>query len=774
MPQEEFLRAVESSAKEILRLTEGETESERQLQINKARRNEQFWKQNHFVAPAWSTDGTAEYTPIQFAYPDSEKSGQIKFCYPFNMYRGLGLKWRAVASNAAPSIKIESDDPEDKAKVQAARDAQVIASDLGRKWDLKELQRELAEEQYVTGPVFGLTEFVADGDKYGWVKEPQYSEPTPDNPVPAVTGFTDYPNGDVELNLYNCLYVTIEFPARNLKQSGYLKLRYMEDSAKLLSIYRDRLPEDNPAGAENNAGTGADTMAAEAIDAEASPLSVGRPIKKGQWPYTRLWIRPYKYHLISDKALREQARTLYPDGACFVWVGDNLVEIKHQRIDELWSVCKPGTGKRILSDPVCQDGIPFQKALNDFFNLAIETVLRAIPKTIVDQSLLDRKATQDAEALPAEVIFTKIAYGQDISKLIAKLPVAEFSQQLMPLAESLTGMMQDVLGIRPELWGGGAPTQTFAEAKQRKDQARGVLQPVYEETLRFWERALENGIRQKIKYGSGSVRSADKPQFGAESRTVDVETISATGWHAEAENGFPQTWDEEAGMLRELLSVKDGLSPQMQEAIGINRPSNIPRIHQLLGLRGLKAPMEDLIHKVEDTIERLLGEAPIQDVDPNTGQPSEKPAPSIPPDEFEDANVHDIIADLVREFLWRRGAVEKERNRPGYDNVVAWGEAHAAMVPSQQAQPEFKKTLSVTTNLERLSPQMQESVLVDAGISAQGASQGPNGESQPLATDRPERAVVLGRTDAPQPEPTGEPEAEPQPVEPPEEPQPVL
>jgi hypothetical protein len=50
-------------------------------------------------------------------------------------------------------------------------------------------------------------------------------------------------------------------------------------------------------------------------------------------------------------------------------------------------------------------------------------------------------------------------------------------QHLVPLLDKLRAYGQDISGIRPEISGGGQPTATYREARQRKDQALQQLAP---------------------------------------------------------------------------------------------------------------------------------------------------------------------------------------------------------------------------------------------------------------------------------------------------------
>jgi hypothetical protein len=262
---------------------------------------------------------------------------------------------------------------------------------------------------------------------------------------------------------------------------------------------------------------------------------------------------------------------------------------------------------------------------------------------------------------------------------IARLPLAEFSPQTPALLNLLRAWSQDINGIRPEIYGGGPATNTFREAKQRKDQAMMQLQPSFDEIQRFWEKICENGTVQLARFGSGTIKEkSEGSEFGSETEVVDIADLSMDGVHCEAEEGIPMTFAEEAGMLKELLST---LAPEVQAAMGLLDPLNIPQVHRLLmPLSGFKVPQENELQKIEKQIKQLLEMTPIEEIDQMTGQSTGQFRPSIPPDDFEDD--HMFVVEVIKKWCNSpRGIKMREQNPEGYQNVKSFGQAHMAMIP---------------------------------------------------------------------------------------------
>src|SRR6185369_3059100 len=119
------------------------------------------------------------------------------------------------------------------------------------------------------------------------------------------------------------------------------------------------------------------------------PSGAGKIHKAHEWLFRETWLTPDAYEGIDDANKRAILQQAYPDGLLATKVNDTWVLWRNEDKCDVWTVCKTGKGDYIMENPIAHDKIPFQKATNDLFGLAVETILRAIPKTLVDSGLID-------------------------------------------------------------------------------------------------------------------------------------------------------------------------------------------------------------------------------------------------------------------------------------------------------------------------------------------------------------------------------------------------
>ncbi len=536
----------------------------------------------------------------------------------------------------------------------------------------------------------------------------------------------------------------------------------MENKYTLLDAFPEKLDEYRDSDPPDDDGTASMTAATEARDAVGNPSGIGRPKKSSDWRFRQLFCRPVHFQSIKEKGGRELFQNQYPNGVYIAKVGSVTVLLDDRPMDDEWAINKTGRGEKIIEDPICSDTVPIQRAINDIGNLALETVLRAIAKTVVDQMLFDRRSLSTNEALPAEVIFTTTGGLGDISKMIAELPSSKFSDQILPLLQWLRAQMQDISGIRPELSGGGAPTQTYREAKQRKDQALAQLGPQAQEMQFSAERVSRNIVRQRARYGVGTIKSQRKTSFGARTDVVDQANLSETGWHTEADDNFPITSADTSDKLWGLLKE---FPPEVQTALSLLDPINLERNLQLLQLPGYESTFEDQKRKTLADVTKLLQAQPIEGAPGPDGQPGPS-QPSIPVDAYDD---HAFVADFLRKLLVSKdGQDEANTNPQGFANVVAFQQAHFQMAqpPQPPPPPVVKSGLNVAAKMELLAPEVQSEVLQGAGLPPIPTQQAlPPPAAPPQYDGLPAPQPVEGGTEeAPgpmPPMPSGPPESHP-------------
>jgi len=666
---------------------------------------------DQFIAPGFASDGNGseiiDYVSVD-SFSDADETGaQVAFAYPINVLGGDLWKFVAVMGQAAPRVKMVADDMEDPANIKQAKDADAVVQDFWEEAHADAKQRVLAFHQYTTGPCFGYTPFIVDRQKYGSTTEPniQVEEVMqPDGtvlPVPTPGEPTVYDNGDVELHLCSVLEVTVPFGMKSLADPGWLDYQFMESKWLLISRF-PRLEEFREADPPDEDMDSNATAAAEARDSVAGASGQGTPRKAAEWRFRQVWADPHLFEAITEKSAREIFKRQFPDGIKIAKVGSTPVEVKPEKKTDVWAVCKTGRGEKILDDPLCSDSVPIQRAINDLGNLAIETVLRGIAQTIVDQMLLDRNTVAKKEALPNEMIFTMTPMGTDITKMIAQIPPAQVSNQLVPLFQLFRAFQQDITGIRPELSGGGQATQTYREAKQRKDQALNQLSPQSLEQGEFWEAVAENSTRQRARFGTGQIKQQERTAFGFQTTVVDLASLAEDGYHAEADDGIPMSFTDQADKLYSLLHEA---KPEVQQALSLLDPINLDVNLELLQLPNHHSTYENQKAKTINDIQELLKGEPIPGADG-------APQPSIPVDQYDD---HAFVADFMRQWLVSPGGQEKKLASPlGFENVLMAQQAHMQMAAPPP--PTVRAGLNVSGKMETLSPAVQNEILKGAGL----------------------------------------------------------
>jgi hypothetical protein len=308
-------------------------------------------------------------------------------------------------------------------------------------------------------------------------------------------------------------------------------------------------------------------------------------------------------------------------------------------------------------------------------------------------------------------------------------------------------LQQDITGIRPELSGGGAPTQTYREAKMRKDQALSQLGPQAAEMLAGAKDLGRNLVVQRARYGSGTIKSSRKTSFGLQTDAVELAMLAEDGWHCDTDGQWPMnaadTFDKLYGLLKEF-------NPEIASILGVLDPMNLERNLEVLQLPGYQSTFEDQKRKTLDDVKQLLTTGPIE------GMPGAPGQPSIPPDAYDD---HQFVADFLRKWLVsQEGQREKTKNPAGFENVVLFQQAHQQMVPPAQApEPAVKMSASLSVTPQDIGPAATEQVLQGAGLQIQP------GAVQPQLPPAPEPpAEDLSAPPAPEEQESALPPLEPQ------------
>jgi hypothetical protein len=660
----------------------------RTAQLLRAKRALFYWEGKQYGHLEWDSHlGSFDWVPLDF-----KEESQRVFANVYNILYSDGQKFNSLVGQRRLNQKAVADDADNLDQYVASQKANTMARHLLRYWKLqKRAPNEIAEVMWNTGPVFGFVDHVIDGRKHGFHTEPIYGveevegpgemvcsvcggkspeqspactncgaplDPATSPVIPGApmqqtvqTGEQEYAKGMPELQLLNCIQVMVPYEAKWIdddcewldyalplsKTKAKLVLQRLNAAKKDLSPLADWDTDENVAEAQR------------ILEEIQNPNDRTTDRVQDTVSYGRRWFNPRAYDGM-PREIRRAVEKIFPDGCVIHRMGGRPVSVDAQKMTEHWSVCKTGTNAYINGPGLCHNIMGQQDSINNFWNCADETIMRGIPKHIVDSQILNPETVKKSGSV-GELLFTRTG-GVDLSKAFVTIPTAQLHQALMPVAEMMRNYTREADNIQPALFGGGDPAPTWRQDQQQKAGALQGLQLPFESMQNFISDILEDGVRLGARYGVGEV-AVPANGFGEVGESIDMAELEESGWHIEAADTAPQSFNEKVTKLSGLAQE----APQLAASIGLGHPINAAQTKAYFGVEDFFAPGEYVFLNVMNRIQKLLLEPPTPaPVDQNTGAPMldmmGQPLPetsSIPPDPFEDQD-HATIANMIREW----------------------------------------------------------------------------------------------------------------------------
>ena len=732
-----------------------DTEPERISAYRKARRNDFYWRGIFEIAPHRVGGDIVDFTTI--GTPVSSRGKRRRETpYNFNIIRGDFIKAIAVVGSKAPDVNAIADDADSEDSLEVARRAMVTGRKLRNQWKVDQIQQELMLDLSITTTTFIYTPWEVDGNKYGWTEEPEYDssdesvgEPgyncvgcgndtpvdeavssgtcsncgrphTPEDyqepkaAVPKVTGTKRYPNGGVGCYVRNIFTTSTAFFIHDLKEAEWLKDEYETTPSAVIEMFPKISKQILESAAQGNSDYG--TEVRESVSSEDGI----RRSRANNVKFTRYWLRPsFLNNLRDDKvgegddneqSLCDLLRNRFPRGLRVTMVNGEIMDLFEESIDDCWTAVKPTVSKYMYCDPLCHDTIPIQDLTNRTGNIAVQTLLRALPLTFVDSDLIDREYWKNNEPLEAEVLPVKNQGGRPMADRMGQLPMARFSDQMAPWMASVSQMRRENNGISLELFGGGGGSQTAHEAEIKKQQALMQLRITYNNTREGHAEFTEKGVRMYARYAPGQLQG--DPEEGilgpVPGKMVDIADLDDGKFHFEPDDGMPRTFEDEREDYRQMVSGPNAAPPALQHAVGLDHPVNLDKVQRFFGLPNGYYPGKDERIKLGKIVQQLL-----------QGQPGQDGSPSVPIDSWDD---HPLMAGLMSAWLNSdAGASERETNMGGFSNCVAYWTAHNTAANPQQP-PQHKVNYNVSLKPD---PDQTTEILKESGANVPPAAPPP-------------------------------------------------
>lgn len=695
----------------------------RAAQLLRSKRALFYWEGKQYGHLKWdSGSGSFDWVPMDF-----KEETQRVFANVYNILYSDGQKFNSLVGQRRLNQKAVADDPENLDQFEQAGKANTMARHLLRYWKLqRRAPNEIAEVNWNTGPTFGFVDHVVDGRKHGVHNEPVYGiekvqglgelvcsycggrsqegspqcqncgaalvgaplipGPTMDQTVQK--GEQSYAKGMPELQLLSCIQVMTPFDAKWIDDDcEWLDYSFPLSKAKAKMVLQRLAAAKKDLDPLADWDTDDNVMeAARILEEIQNPNDRTTDRTTEQVTYGRRWLNPKAYDGM-PRDMRRAAAKLFVDGCVVHRMGGKPVAIDPQKMAEHWSVCKTGTNAYINGPGLCHNIMGQQDSINNFWNMADETVMRSIPKHIVDSQILNAESIRKSGAVN-ELLFTRTG-GVDLSKAFVTIPSAVIHNGLMPVAQAMRDYTREADNIQPALFGGGDPAPTWRQDQQQKAGALQGLQLPFEAMKNFVSDLLEDGIRLAARHGVGMV-SVPATGFGEVGESVDMSELTEDGWHMEAADTAPQSFSEKVTKLSGLAQE----APELAASIGLGNPINALQTKAYFGVEDFYAPGEYVFVNVMQRVQKLLAEPPIPPmldefgmpmVDPMTGMPAQETS-SIPPDPFEDKD-HATVAEMIRVWCMSpAGQKAKTDTSKYFENVRLHGmEQDQAAMADQMA-----------------------------------------------------------------------------------------
>jgi hypothetical protein len=680
-------------------------QGERVLQLLRLEKADAFYRGIQNIAPqydpangsiAWVTYGQSTNSQ-PFDY------GNRAFDYNPRKTKSYGDKYVAVLGQRPFwNVGAEAGDPTNENDRRGARQVNLLIQMLHSQWNVKVLNLRLFYYLFKTGTTFGQVRSVTDGRKFGYYEVPNYvmteqqvgvddyGQPITEQ-VPVQQGVNRYPKSSVEVDLINGYIITFPFNVVERDKSPWVRLAAQRDKGELMGEYPNaRAIVGSSAG---SVVSGDQTNATAAIVRAAAQSQTGtvRSDFGNLWSWQQTWLNPNQFELIEDEQKRALAKKAYPEGARITQIEGKVVEIVAADFRTRFSSCMPSMADYLFCDGAGWGMFGMEDYFSNLLAVTSESLETGIPNFIVNQDYVDADALNRNRYSPNRFISALPRAGENLNNAFALLPTSHFPDQIPGMFEVINGIMQDYLGLQPQVFGQMPPNLTLGQARMMLNQGLMQLGTPGELATHWWEETMTNAVNLYID----TVKI--NPQF--KGQAIDLDLIRNSAWNIKGAAGIPSSFAERKETVQDIIQN----NPTLADALELMDPVNFETIVDLLDLPELQNTKLDQINSMREIIDQLWG-----------GQPIQSPDGSMQPSIEFDSLVFDpnVAVALAKKSLVEQTGQQRQ-NTPGYANVRAFLQAAQQAIPPQPAEP---MKVNASVNLNELPANQAQAILQAQGV----------------------------------------------------------
>lgn len=400
--------------------------------------------------------------------------------------------------------------------------------------------------------------------------------------IPQIVGFDESPKSSICQEVFTGMNVKVPAYARKQGDCGYLLLGFIQSTAMLRSLFKDKnISSRKQTNWENF---------------NKIPLQYYGEMPDNASNVDCLWLRPWQFYYLTDQFKVDALLQQFPDGCYAIFVDDELMAAYNENMDEHWTIMPNPMGQAIYARPLGENLATVQDIRADLVEIEVQTAQFGIPETFADPTVLDFEKYGQGRAKPGMMTQARPKSGKTLAEAFHTTKPAILSQEIAPLKQQMDQDAQFVSGAFPSVYGGpssgGSKTAAeYTQSSQRALQRLGTVNKIINE---FWAQFQGRACTEyaNLIKELGQDERFTKKEGNSSFVNVWIRAASLNGKigrvEPESSDQLPVSWAQKKGAIEQLLALNN---PEILAILG--HPKNIEVMKDAFGLKEMFLPGED-------------------------------------------------------------------------------------------------------------------------------------------------------------------------------------